>query len=62
MSSSGSGKTNELIFQNDMLKHLQASGWQLGKAQHYNRELALYPEDVLGFVQDTQPEQWQKFC
>lgn len=56
------GKANELIFQNDMLKHLIANGWLLGKAENYNRELALYPEDLLGFVQDTQDEQWQKFC
>ncbi len=55
------GKANELIFQNDMLKHLIASGWLLGEAEHYNRELALYPEDLLGFVQETQDEQWQKF-
>ncbi|PXX11674.1 type I restriction enzyme R subunit [Nitrosomonas ureae] len=56
------GKANELIFQNDMLRHLIASGWLLGKAEHYNRELALYPEDLLGFVKETQDEQWQKFC
>lgn len=62
MSTMGSGKANELVFQNDMLKHLLASGWLLGKAEHYNRELALYPEDLLGFVQDTQPVQWKKFC
>ncbi len=55
-------KAGELTFQNDMLKHLVSTGWLLGKAENYNRELALYPEDLLGFVQDTQPEQWQKFC
>lgn len=55
-------KANELTFQNDMIRQLQANGWLLGKAEHYNRELALYPEDVLGFVKDTQDEQWQKFC
>ena len=55
-------KAGELMFQNDMLKHLVSTGWLLGKAEHYNRELALYPEDLLGFVQDTQPEQWQRFC
>lgn len=59
---STSGKANELTFQNDMLKHLVANGWMLGKAEHYNRELALYPEDMLGFVKETQDEQWQKFC
>lgn len=55
-------KANELTFQNDMIGQLLANGWTLGKAEHYNRELALYPEDVLGFIKDTQDEQWQKFC
>lgn len=62
MSALGGGKANELTFQNDMLKHLLASGWLLGNAEHYNRELALYPDDLLGFVKETQVEQWQKFC
>ena len=44
-----------------MLRHLVASGWLLGKPENYNRELALYPEDLLGFVKETQDEQWQKF-
>ncbi|WP_420094630.1 type I restriction endonuclease subunit R [Geothermobacter hydrogeniphilus] len=39
-----------------------SSGWLLGTPDGYNRELALYEEDVLGFVQDTQDEQWQKYC
>ncbi|MFV2005519.1 MAG: type I restriction endonuclease subunit R, partial [Gammaproteobacteria bacterium] len=34
----------------------------LGKPENYNRELALYGEDLLGFVKDTQDAQWQKFC
>ncbi len=54
-------KANELTFQNDMIRQLLANGWLLGKAEYYNRELALYPEDVLGFIKDTQDEQWQKF-
>jgi len=57
-----SDKSTELIFQNDMIRQLVANGWQLGKPENYNRELALYEEDVLGFVKDTQDEQWQKFC
>ena len=56
------GKANELTFQNDMIRELVANGWLLGKVENYNRELALYSEDVLGFVKDTQDEQWQKFC
>lgn len=53
---------NEFAFQHDMIQQLLANGWLLGDAKNYNRELALYPEDLLGFVKDTQDEQWQKFC
>ncbi len=55
------GKTNEFAFQNDMIQQLLANGWLLGKPEGYNRTLALYEEDVLGFVKGTQDEQWQKF-
>jgi type I restriction enzyme R subunit len=53
---------SEFAFQNEMIQQLVANGWLLGKPEHYNRELALYSEDLLGFVQGTQDEQWQKFC
>jgi len=56
------GKANELTFQNDMIRQLVANGWLLGKPENYNRELALYEEDLIGFVKETQDEQWQKFC
>lgn len=56
------GKASELTFQNDMIRQMVANGWQLGTPAGYNRELALYAEDVLGFVKETQDEQWQKFC
>jgi len=55
------GKASELTFQNDMIRQLVANGWLLGKPEGYNRELALYEEDVIGFVKDTQKEQWKKF-
>jgi len=57
-----SNKTQEVVFQNDMIRQLVSNGWLLGKPEKYNRELALYEEDVLGFVKDTQDTQWQKFC
>ncbi|MFT7388617.1 MAG: type I restriction enzyme R subunit [Candidatus Endobugula sp.] len=55
-------KANELTFQNDMIRQLLANGWLLGKPENYSRERVLYSDDVLIFVQDTQDEQWQKFC
>ncbi|MBC3879712.1 hypothetical protein H8K38_18035 [Undibacterium sp. FT79W] len=36
-------KANELTFQNDMIRQLQAHGWLLGKAEHDNCELVLPP-------------------
>jgi len=56
------GKASELTFQNDMIRQLVSNGWLLGKPEGYNRELALYEEDLIGFVKETQDEQWQKFC
>lgn len=55
-------KANELPFQNDIIKQLLSNGWMVGKPEKYNRELALYSEDLLGFIKDTQDKQWQKFC
>ncbi|WP_411845089.1 DEAD/DEAH box helicase family protein [Roseibacillus persicicus] len=56
-----SDQTNERTFQDEMIEHLLDNGWLLGSPANYNRELALYEEDLLGFVQETQPEQWKKF-
>jgi len=53
---------NELTFHNDIIDQLVTGGWLLGTSEQYNRELALYPEDLLSFVQDTQDGQWRKFC
>ncbi|MDQ8180190.1 DEAD/DEAH box helicase family protein [Pelagicoccus sp. SDUM812005] len=52
----------ELTFQTNILEELEANGWMVGSPDRYDRELALYPEDLLGFVQDTQDVQWQKYC
>ncbi|WP_067582970.1 type I restriction endonuclease subunit R [Endozoicomonas ascidiicola] len=54
--------TNESHFQNDIIAQMQANGWQLGSGDQYHRETALYTSDVLGFVQETQPKEWAKFC
>ncbi len=51
----------ELAFQNEIIAHLTAHGWLLGSPADYDRERALYPEDVIGYVKETQPEAWQKF-
>ncbi|WCN12928.1 DEAD/DEAH box helicase family protein [Marinomonas mediterranea] len=52
----------EKIFQNDILDQMQSHGWLLGESNKYNKELALYPEDVIAFAKATQPEQWDKLA
>ncbi|KRU23477.1 hypothetical protein AS194_13265 [Psychrobacter piscatorii] len=41
---------------------MQAKGRQVGPASGYTAETALYEQDVLDFVQTTQPQEWEKFC
>ena len=55
----------ERIFEDELCEHLTANGWSvrthLKNATSYSRELALFPEDLLAFVQETQPTEWAKF-
>ncbi len=53
-------RTSERVFQDDIITHLVANGWQKGSAQDYDRELAVYRQDVLDFVQQNQKKQWDK--
>ncbi|WP_299011738.1 DEAD/DEAH box helicase family protein [uncultured Shewanella sp.] len=54
--------TREAQFQNDILDQMQSQGWLLGESNKYNKQLALYPEDVVAFAKATQPEQWDKLA
>ena len=54
--------TQERIFQDEMIAQMVANGWVVGKSDRYDRERALYSEDVLNFVQTTQPKEWEKFA
>ncbi len=55
----------ERIFEDELTDHLRAHGWairtHLKDATGYSRELALYPDDLVAFVKETQPEEWAKF-
>lgn len=55
-------KAREKAFQDHIIGQLAASGWLVGESAHYDKERALYPDDLIAFVQETQPEGWQKFC
>ncbi|KAB7627752.1 type I restriction endonuclease subunit R [Alkalilimnicola sp. S0819] len=51
-------KSQERIFQDHIVDYLGQHGWKVGTAAAYDRARALYPEDVLAFVQSAHPEQW----
>ncbi|WP_392551312.1 type I restriction endonuclease [Orbus wheelerorum] len=55
-------KAKESTFQQDIINQMLAHGWQLGSPKNYNRERALYEADLVTFVKNTQPKEWQKFC
>ena len=52
---------HESSFEVEICEHLAAHGWLYSpKDAGYDRELALFPEDVFGWLADTQPEQLAK--
>jgi type I restriction enzyme R subunit len=53
-------KHRERTFEDEVVAHLTANGWLEGRSDGYDRELALYPEDVLGWLEDTQPSELAK--
>lgn len=54
------GLHNEIEFENEICEHLAANGWLYSPNDDgYDRERALFPEDVLAWVQETQPNAWE---
>jgi type I restriction enzyme R subunit len=51
----------EIAFEEDICTHLAAHGWlyDLTDATTYDRARALFPADVLAWVQETQPHAWE---
>ncbi|MHB1702452.1 MAG: type I restriction endonuclease subunit R, partial [Acidobacteriaceae bacterium] len=51
----------EISFETEICEYLSAHGWlyAAGEAAHYDRGLALFPADVLAWVQATQPTAWE---
>ncbi|MGJ7442195.1 type I restriction endonuclease subunit R [Aquipuribacter sp. MA13-6] len=52
---------HERAFEDELCAHLEAHGWLYSPGDAgYDRELALYPADVFGWLAETQPEQYAK--
>ena len=56
-----SGIHTEIHYEDELVGQLVKNyGWLEGKDESYNKELALYTEDVVGWLQDTQPKEYAK--
>jgi type I restriction enzyme R subunit len=52
---------HESAFEQEICEHLGSHGWlyEEGSASAYSRELALYPPDLIAWVQQAQPDAWE---
>ena len=52
---------NEIEFENDICDYLAANGWLYAPkdAANYDRKLALFPADVIAWVQQADPNAWE---
>jgi type I restriction enzyme R subunit len=53
-------KHREIHLEEDIVSHLTGNGWLEGDPKKYDRELALYPEDLIGWLRETQASEWEK--
>ena len=51
---------HEVNFEEHIVEQLAKRGWLVGDAAGYDRERALYPDDVIGWIRETQPEKWER--
>ena len=51
----------EINFETEICEHLAANGWLYAEkdAADFDRQLALFPADVLAWVQETQGDAWE---
>ncbi|SIT52818.1 Type I site-specific restriction-modification system, R subunit [Mesorhizobium prunaredense] len=51
----------EISFEDEICANLSAHGWlsDSGSANFYDRGRALFPSDLIGWIQETQPKAWE---
>src|SRR5438128_9681928 len=55
------GLHNEVNFEAELCEHLAANGWEYSQTgEGYDKQLALYPPDVRGWLEETQPQELAK--
>ena len=50
----------EKHFENYVVTKLKAQGWVVGHTDYYDTERALYPDDLIAWLEATQPEKWAR--
>jgi type I restriction enzyme R subunit len=43
-----------------IVSKLEKQGWKVGKTEHYDTERALYADDLISWLEATQPEKLEK--
>ncbi|MCI5103890.1 MAG: DEAD/DEAH box helicase family protein, partial [Algiphilus sp.] len=59
---SGDTAHQEKHFEAYIVAQLEKQGWLVGDTRHYDTEHALYPDDLVTWMEATQPDKWDKFC
>lgn len=53
-------KHKERQFQVEIVQHLASHSWVEGEVTGYDKELALYPDDIISYIKTTQPLAYEK--
>ncbi|WP_041229685.1 hypothetical protein [Rippkaea orientalis] len=53
--------TSEKNFESDIQAYLLENGYYSRTSHDYDKKLCLIPQDVLNFINATQPQEWQKY-
>ncbi len=51
---------HEKHFENYIVSKLEGQGWKVGNTTQYDTERALYPDDLVAWLDTTQPDKWSK--
>jgi len=50
----------EKHFEQYIISKLEEQGWLVGNTHGYDTERALYPDDLISWIETTQPDKWEK--
>ncbi|WP_322973079.1 type I restriction endonuclease subunit R [Gordonia pseudamarae] len=52
--------TTEATFEANIEAHLASNGWQALSPQTFDRELSVFPDEVITYLQESQPKAWKQ--